>query len=102
MVAANEPVPEPVTSPVSVIVWSPVLVPERLLTFVCSASEYSLVSELDSYAVFISVAVWSAVAPSSTLIIVRRLAGVISSITPAPAVSRPSILSVADTFCIFA
>jgi hypothetical protein len=31
MVAAKEPVPEPVTSPVRVMVWSPVLVPLRLL-----------------------------------------------------------------------
>jgi hypothetical protein len=30
IVAAKEPVPEPVTSPVKEIVWSPVLVPERL------------------------------------------------------------------------
>ena len=30
MVAANEPVPDPVTSPVNVIVWSPVFVPLRL------------------------------------------------------------------------
>ena len=30
MAVAKEPVPEPVTSPVRVIVWSPVLVPERL------------------------------------------------------------------------
>ena len=29
IVAANDPVPVPVTSPVSVIVWSPVFVPER-------------------------------------------------------------------------
>ena len=54
MVAANEPVPEPVTSPVSVIVWSPVFVPDRLPTFVCSASVYAFVSELFSYAVLIS------------------------------------------------
>ena len=37
-------------------------------------------------------------APSSTLIIVLRLAGVISSITPAPVESLPNILLVADTF----
>ena len=30
IVAANEPIPEPVTSPVKVIVWSPVLVPEEV------------------------------------------------------------------------
>jgi hypothetical protein len=29
IVAANDPVPEPVTSPVSVMVWSPVFVPDR-------------------------------------------------------------------------
>src|SRR6266542_1201979 len=31
IVAANDPVPDPPTSPVSVIVWSPVLIPELLL-----------------------------------------------------------------------
>ena len=46
--------------------------------------------------------VWSAVAPSSTLIIVRRLAADISSTTPAPAESLPRTTLVADTFCILA
>ena len=40
IVAANEPVPEPVTSPVSAIVWSPVFVPDKFDTLVDSASEY--------------------------------------------------------------
>ena len=31
IVAAKEPIPVPVTSPVNVIVWSPVLVPDKLL-----------------------------------------------------------------------
>ena len=44
----------------------------------------------------------SGTANSSTLIIVRKLAGVISSITPALAESLPNILSVAETFCILA
>ena len=30
MVAAKDPVPDPVTSPVSVMVWSPLLLPDRL------------------------------------------------------------------------
>ena len=41
-------------------------------------------------------------APSATLIIVLRLAGVISSMDPAPDESRPRILSVAETFWISA
>lgn len=38
MVAAKLPVPEPVTSPVSVIVWSPVFVPEIASSLVLSAA----------------------------------------------------------------
>ena len=41
-------------------------------------------------------------APSSTFIMVLRLAGVISSMFPAPEESLPSILFVAETFCILA
>lgn len=37
-VVAKDPVPEPVTSPVRVIVWSPVFVPEVLARTASSAS----------------------------------------------------------------
>ena len=43
----------------------------------------------------------SVVAEEASPSIVRTLAGVISSITPAPLESLPKILFVADTFCIF-
>jgi hypothetical protein len=64
-------------------------------TLVCSASVYALVSALLSYAVFISHAVWSAVAQSSTFNSVRTCVGVSSSLSPDHAVVRHSILFVA-------
>ena len=43
-----------------------------------------------------------AASTAATLATARTIAGVISSITPAPLESLPKILFVADTFCIFA
>ena len=93
-VVANDPVPVPVTAPVSVIVWSPVLVPE-------------LVPAKEAPSVQVPVAVarlpkpkvvrWAATLTSSSSAL-PAVVHAISSTVPAPAVLRPRIIFVDVVF----